>query len=63
MGSHDVFVCDIVAVNVDEELLDENGKLHLERCGLVGYSHGQYFKLGKALGNFGFSHAKKKKKK
>ena len=63
MGSHDVFVCNIVAVNVDEELLDENGKLHLERCGLVGYSHGQYFKLGKALGNFGFSHAKKKKKK
>ena len=61
MGSHDVFVCDIVAVNVDEKLLDDKGKLHLEGCGLVGYTHGQYYKLGKSLGAFGFSHAKKKK--
>ena len=61
MGSHDVFVCDIVAVDVDEKLLDDKGKLHLEGCGLVGYSHGQYFKLGRSLGVFGFSHAKKKK--
>lgn len=60
MGSHDVFVCDIVAVDVDEQFIDKNGKLHLERAGLIGYCHGTYYPLGKALGKFGFSHAKKK---
>ena len=63
MGSHDMFLADIVAVDVDERLLDENGKLHLERAELVAYSHGDYFELGKRMGTFGFSVAKKKKKK
>ena len=50
MGSHDMFLADIVAVDVDESLLDEKGKLHLERAGLVAYAHGDYFELGKRLG-------------
>ena len=53
---------DIVAVDVDESLVDADGKLHLERAGLVAYAHGTYFELGKKIGTFGFSVAKKKKK-
>ena len=62
MGSHDMFLADIVAVDVDEALVDGNGKLHLERADIVAYAHGDYFELGKRLGSFGYSVAKKKKK-
>ena len=62
MGSHDMFLADIVAVDVDEALVDGNGKLHLERADIVAYAHGDYFELGKRLGSFGDSVAKKKKK-
>ena len=56
-----MFLADIVAVDVDESLIDENGKLHLDRAPLVAYSHGNYFELGKKIGTFGYSVAKKKK--
>ena len=62
LGSHDMFIADIVAVNVAEELIDSSGKLHLDKANLVAYSHGEYFELGKKLGTFGFSVQKKKKK-
>ena len=61
LGSHDMFLADILAVYVDEKLMDENGKLHLERADLCAYAHGDYYALGKMLGHFGFSAAKKKK--
>ena len=61
LGSHDMFLADIVAVTVRPELLDERGRLCLERADLVAYSHGTYFSLGRALGSFGFSAAKRKK--
>ena len=61
-GSHDMFIADIVAVNVDEELLDEKGRLRLAKAGLCTYAHGEYFALGKKIGDFGFSVKKKKKK-
>lgn len=61
LGSHDMFLADIVAVDVDESLIGEDGKLHLERAQLAAYAHGDYFELGKRIGNFGFSVAKKKK--
>lgn len=54
-----MFLADIVAVNVDESLLDATGALHMERAGLVAYAHGQYFALGRSLGHFGFSVKKK----
>ena len=63
LGSHDMFLADIVAVTVDERLLDEKGKLHLERAELAAYAHGDYFALGRRLGNFGFSAVKKKKRR
>ena len=63
MGSHDMFLADILSVYVDDRLLDESGKLHLEKADLCAYAHGDYYALGKILGHFGFSAAKKKKKR
>lgn len=62
-GSHDLFLADIVAVNVDESLLDEKGKLCMEKAGLAAFVHGEYFSLGKKIGTFGFAAAKKKARK
>ena len=62
LGSHDMFLADIVAIDVDEALIGSDGKLRLEKAGIVAYAHGDYFELGKRLGSFGFSVAKKKKK-
>ncbi len=62
LGSHDMFLADVVAVDVDESLLDETGKLHLDRAGLLAFAHGEYFELGKKLGSFGYSIRKKKKR-
>ena len=59
LGSHDMFLAEIVAVNVDEALLDETGKLHLARAGLMSYAHGEYFGQGLRLGSFGCSVRKK----
>ncbi|MBQ8140334.1 MAG: flavin reductase family protein [Clostridia bacterium] len=63
LGSHHMFLADIVAVDVDESLVDGAGKLHLERAGLAAFAHGEYFELGKKIGYFGFSAAKKGKKR
>lgn len=60
LGTHDMFLADIVAVNVDDSLLDGDGKLHLERCKPIAYSHGEYYKLGAKLGYFGYSVRRKK---
>ena len=61
LGSHDMFMADIVAVNVDESLFDKDDKMHLDKANLVAYAHGEYFELGKKIGKFGFSTNKKKK--
>lgn len=63
LGSHHMFVADVLAVHVDPELLDERGKLHLDRSRPIVYSHGEYYGLGSMLGTFGYSVKKKKKKK
>ncbi len=60
LGSHHMFLAKVEAVDVDEELLDEKGTLHLERADLIAYSHGGYYALGKQLGSFGYSVRKKK---
>lgn len=60
-GTHDIFMADILNVSCDDELLDENGRICFERAGLIAYSHGEYFSLGKKIGKFGFSTDKKKK--
>jgi len=62
LGSHDMFIADIVGVYVDEKLIDENNRISYEKASLVSYVHGGYFAKGKKLGTFGYSVAKKKKK-
>lgn len=63
LGSHYMFIADITAINVDETLLGEDGKLHLEKACLAAFAHGEYFELGKKIGSFGFSVKKKKNRK
>lgn len=55
LGSHDMFIGEVVGVTVDDEYMDEKGRFALEACGLIAYSHGEYFALGKKLGKFGYS--------
>ena len=63
LGSHDLFLAEVVAVDVDERLLDESGKLCLNKANLIVYSHGDYLALGRKLGSFGYSVRKKPRKK
>lgn len=63
LGSHHMFISEVVSVSVDDKYMDETGKFNLNQSGLVAYSHGEYFELGKKLGRFGYSVQKKKKKK
>lgn len=58
LGSHDLFIGEVTAVMVRDDLLDENGTLHLEKAKLVAYSHGLYQKLGDVMGFFGWSVAR-----
>lgn len=55
LGTHDMFLAEILGVTVDERYMDETGKFHLNKAGLTAYSHGEYFELGKKLGSFGYS--------
>ena len=63
LGSHDLFLADVLNVGVDVSLLDSAGSLQLGRSGLVAYSHGGYFELGRQLGSFGYSVRKKETEK
>ena len=63
LGTHDLFMAEILAVHVEDALLDEGGKLHLDQADLLAYVHGEYFGLGEKVGSFGYSVRKKKKKK
>ena len=55
LGSHEMFLAKIIAVNVSERLLDAKGVLHLEKAGLAATAHGKYFTLGRQVGSFGYS--------
>ena len=59
LGSHWYFIADILAVRVDPDLVDEKGKLDMERAQLIAYAHGHYYETGSDLGHFGFSVKKK----
>lgn len=62
LGSHHMFLADVVAVNVDESLLNQNGKFELHRSKPIVYSHGEYYGLSGLLGTFGYSVRKKTEK-
>ena len=59
LGTHDMFISDVLNVRVDSEFMDETGKFNLELAGLIAYSHGHYFSLGEIIGKFGYSVKKK----
>ena len=63
MGTHDVFIADIVSVSCDESIIDENGKICFDRAGLLAYAHGEYYALGEKVVRFGFSTKKQSAKK
>lgn len=60
LGSHHMFLADVVAVHVDDQYMDEKQKFELGMAGLLAYSHGEYYNLGKQVGTFGYSVKKKK---
>ena len=60
LGSHHMFVAEVVAVQVSEKYMNETGKFELNETDLVAYSHGEYFVLGEKLGKFGYSVKKTK---
>ena len=60
LGTHDLFIADVVGSHVDSKLMDDKGKIHFEEADLITYCHGEYFKMDKyPLGKFGYSVAKK----
>ena len=64
LGTHDMFLAKVVAVNADEQYLDsETGAFNMQKANLVAYSHGMYYELGNQIGKFGFSVKKKKARK
>ena len=59
LGTHDLFIADVVGSHIDKDLIDEKGKIHFEQADLITYCHGEYFKMDtEALGRFGYSVAK-----
>lgn len=60
LGSHDMFIAKILSVDVDKKYMDENGRFDMQKCNLVSYSHGEYYKLGEKIGKFGYSVKKEK---
>ncbi|MBQ9199439.1 MAG: flavin reductase family protein [Lachnospiraceae bacterium] len=63
LGSHDMFLAEVLAVDVDDTYMDEKGRFNMEAANLVAYSHGRYYTLGENIGSFGYSVRKKKSKK
>ena len=61
LGSHHMFVAEILGINADEKYINENGAFYISKCDLIAYSNGNYYSLGKKIGRFGFSVQKKKK--
>jgi len=62
-GTHDMFLAEVVSVNVDEQYIEEDNALNLEKAGLLAYAHGFYYTLGRKIGKFGFSVERKAKNK
>lgn len=61
LGSHHMFVADVLAINADEKYIDSKGAFDISKCDLIAYSNGHYYSLGKKIGKFGYSVEKKKK--
>lgn len=62
MGSHDMFIAEILSIDADEKYIDDKGAFDITKCDLITYANGKYFTLGKQVGKFGYSVQKKKRK-
>lgn len=62
LGSHHMFVAEVLAINADDKYIDEKGAFDISKCGLMAYANGGYYSLNKKIGKFGYSVQKKKKK-
>ena len=60
LGSHHMFMAEVLSINADEKYIDEKGAFDISKCDLVAYANGKYFELGKQIGKFGYSVQKKK---
>ena len=63
LGSHTVFISEVLAINADEKYINEKGAFDISKCNLISYANGGYYAMGKKLGTFGYSVRKKKKNK
>jgi len=63
LGSHHMFIAEVLAINADEKYIDEKGAFDISKCDLIAYSNGNYYSLGKKIGRFGFSVQKNKKRR
>lgn len=61
LGSHHMFVAEVLSIDADDKYIDENGAFDISKCGLISYANGGYYAQGKKLGKFGYSVQKKKK--
>lgn len=60
LGSHHMFIAEVLAIHADEKYIDEKGAFDISKCDLIAYSNGGYYSLGEKMGKFGFSVEKKK---
>ena len=63
LGSHDMFVAEVLSIDADEKYIDEKGAFDISKCDLIAYANGGYYPLGKKIGKFGFSVQKRKSRK
>lgn len=63
LGSHDMFMAEVLAIDADEKYIDDSGAFDISKCDLIAYANGGYFQLGKKIGKFGFSVHKRKSRK
>lgn len=61
LGSHDMFIADVLSIDVDNKYIDENGSFDISKCNLIAYANGGYYTLGKKIGKFGYSVQKRRK--
>ena len=61
LGSHDMFIADVLSIDVDNRYIDKNGSFDISKCNLIAYANGGYYPLGKKIGKFGYSVQKKSK--
>ena len=63
LGSHDMFIAEVLCIDADEKYIDEKGAFDISKCNLIAYANGGYYALGKKVGKFGYSVQKRSKTK